>query len=91
MSSLHVVRNMDTVARDVWREERPGFKPRLVLVLLVVDRMILGQVFLRILLVFLLSSSHQCSKLVFNPYSTGAVFLFFVISVIVLLVLNGGS
>jgi hypothetical protein len=46
MSSVHVVLNMDTDARAVWREERPGFKPRLVLVVLVVDRVILGDIFL---------------------------------------------
>jgi hypothetical protein len=49
MSTVHVVRNIDTVARTVWREERPGFKPRLVLVVLLVDRLILGQIFLQIL------------------------------------------
>ena len=87
MSSVHFVLNMDTFARAVWREERPGFKPRLVSNVLVVDLVILGQIFLRILW--------------FSPVNTPPVlhtrvspiyhwcYVLCIVSVILLLVLNG--
>jgi len=79
VSSVHVVRNMDTVSRAVWREEMPGFG----------DPCDTGTDFSPNTLVF--SCHHPTS----DPYSClthipPVLYFLCIISIIALLILNDG-